>query len=197
MGNRKAKPSETDKAAAQRLRAAWDARARGLGLTQDKMAAKMDGSQGLVSQYLNGLIPLNYRALLAFSDALGVQPETIRTDLPEQVLASASASRNSQSARLDPEKLGDAMDFLDELDSVLGRAPSPRPNPFRLAIAYEVVAEGEIVGGQSVVVRLADKLREWEIKRGNESGATAGTGAADGSAHGSGKAKTAASSGRG
>ena len=77
MGNRKAKPTAADLAAAKRLRAAWDARARSLGLTQDKMAAKLGGSQGLVSQYLNGKIPLNFRTLLGFSDALGIAPETI------------------------------------------------------------------------------------------------------------------------
>lgn len=43
-------------------------------------------SQGAVSQYLGGKIPMNYRTLLQFCNALGIAPETIRYDLPEQRL---------------------------------------------------------------------------------------------------------------
>ena len=76
-----------DLAAAERLRAAWDANARERGLTQDKMAEILGGTQGLVSHYLNRRAALNYRALMLFSKALGVDPLTIRDDLPEQALA--------------------------------------------------------------------------------------------------------------
>lgn len=105
--NRKAKPTEADLEAAARLRAEWAARKQDRGLTQEKMAERLGGkTQGLVSQYLSGKIPLNYRALLAFSDALGIYPAIIRTDLPEQqVSGSYRVGEASHPARLDPEKI--------------------------------------------------------------------------------------------
>lgn len=79
--------TEADRAAAARLREIWDSRARDLGVTQEKVAELLDGSQGLVSQYLNARIALNYRALLAFCSALQIEdPTSIRDDLPEQRL---------------------------------------------------------------------------------------------------------------
>ena len=62
--------------------------------------------------------------------------------------------------RVTPEILRDAMTLLDELDAVLGRMPSARPSPERLAIACEVVSQGEVIEGKSVVVRLAERLRK-------------------------------------
>ena len=41
------------------------------------------GTQGLVSQYLGGKIPLNYRAVALFASELGCNPADIRADLPE------------------------------------------------------------------------------------------------------------------
>ncbi len=81
---RKAKPTKRDEAAAAKLKAEWSARARGLGLTQEKMADELGITQGAVSQYLNGRIPMNYRTLKAFSAALGIEDTDIRNDLPEQ-----------------------------------------------------------------------------------------------------------------
>lgn len=46
------------------------------------------GTQGLVSQYINGKIPLNYRALMLFARELGCDPRDIRKDLPEQTVTS-------------------------------------------------------------------------------------------------------------
>lgn len=81
-----------DVAAHKRLRAVWDERAKGLNLTQDKVAALMGGTQGLVSQYLTGRIPLNFKALMHFAHALEVDPKTIRSDLEEQRLTPGVAS---------------------------------------------------------------------------------------------------------
>lgn len=90
---RKAKPTPADKRAAARLRSYWDeavAKSKtdpsGTKLTQDVAAAELDVNQSAVSQYLNGLIPLNYRALLVFAKLIGVDPTLIRSDLPEQAL---------------------------------------------------------------------------------------------------------------
>lgn len=89
---RKAKPTKRDEAAAARLKAEWSARARGLGLTQEKMADELGITQGAVSQYLNGRIPMNYRTLKAFSAALGIEDTDIRDDLPEQQYNSPAPS---------------------------------------------------------------------------------------------------------
>ncbi|KEZ94727.1 hypothetical protein A11M_0125670, partial [Xanthomonas vasicola pv. vasculorum NCPPB 895] len=73
-----------DAEAAARLKTAWSERARERGITQDKMAEELGITQGAVSQYLNGKIPMNYRTLMAFCQALGIDACDIRTDLPEQ-----------------------------------------------------------------------------------------------------------------
>ncbi|MEX5405091.1 S24 family peptidase [Stenotrophomonas sp. WED208] len=89
---RKAKPTKRDEAAAAKLKAEWSVRARGLGLTQEKMADELGITQGAVSQYLNGRIPMNYRTLKAFSAALGIEDTDIRDDLPEQQYNSPAPS---------------------------------------------------------------------------------------------------------
>lgn len=91
---RKAKPTKHDVAAAARLRAAWAARARDLGLTQERIAHELGITQGAVSQYLNGKIPMNYRTLRAFTDALGIEDAEIRADLPEQQLINPAPAGN-------------------------------------------------------------------------------------------------------
>jgi phage repressor protein C with HTH and peptisase S24 domain len=48
------------------------------------MAEELGITQGAVSQYLNGRIPMNYRTLKTFCLALGVEDTDIRSDLPEQ-----------------------------------------------------------------------------------------------------------------
>lgn len=81
---RRAKPTPEDVAAAMRLKEAWLQRAHDRGLTQTKMAEELGITQGAVSQYLNGRIPMNYRTLKAFTTALGIDDTVIRNDLAEQ-----------------------------------------------------------------------------------------------------------------
>ncbi|MDT3530255.1 XRE family transcriptional regulator [Stenotrophomonas pavanii] len=88
---RSAKPTPEDVAAARRLKELWKHRASGLGLTQTKMAEELGITQGAVSQYLNGRIPLNYRTLMAFCQALGIADTDVRTDLPEQQFSTPAA----------------------------------------------------------------------------------------------------------
>lgn len=100
-----------DLAAAKRLRALWDAKPRKERPTQEGMAVRLGGSsQSLASQYLNGKIALNYKAVLAFADALGCPPEAIRDDLKEQVLARSAAA--SQSLRNEASTLSSRRDVL-------------------------------------------------------------------------------------
>lgn len=86
MAARPAKMSDADVAAAARLRALWNARARSLGLTQEKMGDTLDMGQSAVSHYLRGRMPLNYFAVVGFAKALQCKPEEIRSDLPEQTM---------------------------------------------------------------------------------------------------------------
>ncbi len=81
---RRAKPTKYDIAAAAKLKSVWAERARGLGITQEKLAEELGITQGAVSQYLNGKIPMNYRTLKVFCAALGIEDTDIRSDLPEQ-----------------------------------------------------------------------------------------------------------------
>lgn len=91
---RSAKPTPEDVAAAWRLKELWKHRASGLGLTQTKMAEELGITQGAVSQYLNGRIPMNYRTLKTFCLALGVEDTDIRSDLPEQQFNTPSTPSN-------------------------------------------------------------------------------------------------------
>ena len=86
---RRSKPTKADKEAAARLKTIWAStkRAReaaGQKLTQDQVGEILDINQSAVSQYINGHIPLNYRALQAFAHILEIDPNEIRSDLPEQ-----------------------------------------------------------------------------------------------------------------
>jgi transcriptional regulator with XRE-family HTH domain len=86
---KRAKPTKADLDAARRLRARWDEKRKEVGLTQEDIAKDWPGkpegaTQGLVSQYLRGEIPLGYIALLHFAKKLKCAPEDIRDDLPEQ-----------------------------------------------------------------------------------------------------------------
>lgn len=76
---------------AARLKAAYQARKKVLpNLTQEQIAHMFNWSgQSAVSQYLNGRIPLNLKALLGFSSVLGVHPSDISPRLvpPDSKLA--------------------------------------------------------------------------------------------------------------
>lgn len=105
-----------DLAAAARLRAIWDATPRKERPTQEAMADKIKpgAQQGLTSQYLNGRIALNYKAVLAFAAALKCAAEQIRDDLPEQVRARELGM--SQSVRSEAQILAAHRDALGITD---------------------------------------------------------------------------------
>ncbi len=65
-------------------------------MVQQTIADQMDITQGAVSQYLKGDIPLNYHALRIFATALEVKPEDIRDDLPEQQHSSSVAANDPE-----------------------------------------------------------------------------------------------------
>lgn len=62
----------------QNLKRIWLSKKSELGLTQEKLAAKIGWkTQGAVTSYLNGRIPLNTDAKVKFSEALGVDTKEI------------------------------------------------------------------------------------------------------------------------
>lgn len=115
--------------------------------------------------------------LIACCTLLEVNPAYVMT-------GKGPVQSHSQPARFDAEIIADAMGLLDELDAIAGLKPTARPNPDRLAIACGVLAGGPVVDGKSNVVLLSERLRAWEQQRGDDKGATAGPGTADGGAHG-------------
>lgn len=149
--SRRAKPTPADLRAAKKLREAWDARPKELKLTQEAMAARMGGSQPLVSQYLLGRIPLNFRALMQFSEALGIDPHSIRSDLPEQSMTGITSA--SQDRRPDFGKLSDAVTVLWNYLHITGGKPEWISDTTLLEIAYAVVSDfGEAVSPNNVIV---------------------------------------------
>lgn len=82
-----------DRQAADRLKSLWLALPRPERPTQQQLADAWDGpgeaNQSLISQYMNGQIALNYRAVLFFARQLGCTDTDIRDDLPEQAVAGA------------------------------------------------------------------------------------------------------------
>lgn len=74
--------TEDELADAERLKFAWEAfkASRPHGTTQQWLGKEAGlGNQSLVGQYLNGVIPLNPKAVLAFARVLGVHPAAIST----------------------------------------------------------------------------------------------------------------------
>jgi transcriptional regulator with XRE-family HTH domain len=83
-GNRQAKPTAADIRAAKELKRRWLAIPRDFRPTQEQMAARYGegANQSLMSQYLNGRIPLNIRAVMFFAREFGCAPREIYPDLP-------------------------------------------------------------------------------------------------------------------
>lgn len=68
------------------------------------------GSQGLIAQYLHGVIPLNLRALLAFCKVLGVDPAAISPRLAAEIATGTKTPEHPVDPR---RKL--AVDLITEL----------------------------------------------------------------------------------
>lgn len=164
--DRRAKPTPADIAAAGRLKAIWDRKKDGLGLTQDKMAEALDGTQGLVSQYLNGKIPLNFKTLLAFARELEIDPAEVRTDLPEQRLTSpghvesdwTDVRASTQSAALGggmvPDEYAEAHKLKFKASSL--RRKGLRPERLQVYYGAGDSMEPRIRDGDAVLVDTAD-----------------------------------------
>lgn len=74
-----------DIAAARRLRAIWDKRRAELELTQEKAADLLGWTQGAVSHYLNGKIPLGLPAVFKWAALLRTSPYAIRPEIADVI----------------------------------------------------------------------------------------------------------------
>lgn len=75
--------------ASAKLSRIWHAKKKELGLSQERAAELYGCSQGNISQYLNGKIPLNTDAVYKFAKILKVNPIEIRPDLKDAVALSS------------------------------------------------------------------------------------------------------------
>lgn len=136
--------SKADLAAAARLKAIWKAMPH--RPTQQALADAWGdhANQALISQYMNGRIALNYRAVLFFSNALGVEQSAIRSDLPEQAAGAQTtklrAGTQSQAMRLDPATMLRALRYLDRRFMESGHRFDPHVDTDLLCWAYELEA---------------------------------------------------------
>lgn len=80
---RRAKPTDADRAAAANAKRIWMAIPKSERPTQDAFAEELGITQGAVSQYFGGKIPFNLKAVLAFAKVLRCRPIEIRSDLPQ------------------------------------------------------------------------------------------------------------------
>lgn len=73
--------TEQEIQAHKNLRKIWLAKKKDLRLTQESAGDSMGYTQGAVSHYLNGIIPLNSNAIFKFAQLLDVDPTEISVDL--------------------------------------------------------------------------------------------------------------------
>lgn len=108
---------------AQRLKAIYESKRRELHLSQDKVAAECGWqSQSTVSQYLNGLIPLNFEAAVKFATLLRIAVSEFHTEFGAVLEAyQASSLQLPQDAiefarvyvQLDPRRRDAARNFIE------------------------------------------------------------------------------------
>jgi transcriptional regulator with XRE-family HTH domain len=165
-----------DRAAAIRLKRLWDdavARSKttvgSVKLTQESAGADLGMNQSAVSQYLLGYIPLNYMAVLGFARLLGVDPASIRSDLPEQNFSvaepGAGYAPQSQSLRIDPATIAAATRLVRLTFENLSVEFDSEEDGTPIALAYEylLARQQRVVTPENLVdfsKKLAERLRE-------------------------------------
>lgn len=115
-----AQPLSADqKEDAARLKAIYNLKKSALGLTQDSLAEACGWeSQGTVSQYLNGRIPLNLRAALKFSEHLKCSVFEFSPRLGELLLASSNSTDHPRDFNKKVAMVVDAVQNLLDLAGV-------------------------------------------------------------------------------
>lgn len=145
MAKQEDRMTPTDHVAARNLREIWDRIARERrGLTQARAAEELGMSEGAVSQYLRGKLPLGLKTTYRWAAYLGVDPKEIRPDMDELVGAVSSITGKRQ-PRTDDKLLGQALAEVEEVLNSLGIELTPQEKGRLVAIAYdEAIETGEI-----------------------------------------------------
>lgn len=93
-----------DKQAAARLKKLWNEKKEALSLTQEKAAEELGfNTQGAVSQYLNGKVPLNTDTIIKFAKILHVSPEAIKPELSSLLKYVRETNSDSNTPTQQPE----------------------------------------------------------------------------------------------
>ena len=124
--------TEEERAEAARLREAWLAfKQKNPGATQEWLgAATKLGSQGLVGQYLRGIIPLNLKALVAICSQIGVRSETVSPRLMSVFVDfnRAMAGEDDEQKTIAERAMTAALDNSEGKTNPNGNRPSPKVN---------------------------------------------------------------------
>lgn len=81
----KKKPLTADeKLEAARLKAIYSAKSKSLGLTQESLGARLSVTQGMITQWFNGLTRIGDLALFKLAFHLEVEPDEIRPNFSKQ-----------------------------------------------------------------------------------------------------------------
>lgn len=135
--------TKADREAAERLKSIWLAMPD--RPTQQAIADLWDGdaNQSLISQYMNGNIALNFRAVMLFSRILGCEPVDIRSDLPEQRGVTTTADAGWEDVLGYGQAIGlgrgaEAQDYAEthKLKFKSSSLLKKRLNPTNLAVMY-------------------------------------------------------------
>ncbi|MCC7006010.1 MAG: helix-turn-helix transcriptional regulator [Ottowia sp.] len=125
---------------AERLQAIFkNVRANDRSMTQEKLAFICGWkTQGAVSQYFLGKMPLNFDALLRFSKALHVDPAEISPSLAAQLPQPAILEKPQENIEGDSEERSQLYDLMHLKESIVRFGPEPE-----CRIMYEQAKESE------------------------------------------------------
>ena len=126
----KDKPIDLDREASANLRRIWDQRKKEWKITQGWAAEQLDMTEGAVSNYLRGEIPLGIEATLRWARLLKVDPLDIRADLADLIPARSDPAIN-------PILLKEALATVDMVAKEVGVDLRVDDRAKIAAIAYE------------------------------------------------------------
>jgi transcriptional regulator with XRE-family HTH domain len=109
--------------AAENLRRIWAIKKKEMDLTQAKLAGGLGVGQSLISQYLNGFIPLNVKMILEFSRLLEVDPIEIAPHMMDIIEAARHGNTLRQNAVITKE--GRTVILLEPKDIPGWSVPTP------------------------------------------------------------------------
>lgn len=144
--------TDEEHAEAARLRQAWlEYKEAHPGATQAWLGAATElGSQGLIGQYLRGIIPLNLRALVSICSQLGVRSEVISPRLMKPFADYTTASTpDEKRARLETltavvrDAVGDKNAGSSSIGKGLNTASSEKLAVFKMELA-KAEREGQL-----------------------------------------------------